>query len=1478
MFNSGSSKAPPPTNGSNTNLRMFSNQKQMSANHASLTIGRSRTISNQALRSTLNRNVGSTLIVSRKNNHFLDKPSESQFGLSRIKSNPQNDDDMKIPIVVTVWFHELRDSSEDVLVTANSIPGGFQVGQVFELLSLEEGKNKKLIFICSVNNIRKDQDDTDTIEGTKSKFQISLMSAPLQKLLDLPPRAQMVLRKISKLETVTLDLVEIFIKDVNLSRDGMWNFSSSLVDTCTYTDQRLVYLGSRVGTVKHMYKNGKSVFSGYIGKDTKIIYRSESAKLTIFIQLSREMWHFEEDGEIMFHKLVNNLFPEIFRRWRERNTHHSITIVLFTSIDLTDIPWTNLQPGERPPQRRDFFRVVVDQVNNMHWDKIMADLRLEFANFKRDTMLNLDDDGKFIIENGTLPAIKGNLLEAVNLGLTSINDRFRNTDLKHSLNHIMIITPGAGLFDVDYDLLLETSKKISSIDTSLDIICLSQPPLHVTPLFRYFKDGKVCHCVPIWCDISFYQDKLEQGFQWIPRCKIYELQMMGVMENEASDAKIPRFHPNIHDKSLLEVMDSYDANVFKPVKHIQPQEHYYDHDKQQLHKQPLRDFKIGEPKIKHDRPKFQAPVIKDANATLSLMLSNKPILQPSNGSTISIASGTVVHPVNDKSALSSLYHINKNSDDIKSPAPSIMSETAPSTIRNIETFRKSAGSPRIIKGETLFTKKEEPKPIRPSIPNERAKLPRKKSSILVEPEMDTSTGQFWIEITNPSRDTTTNVLQRSQVSRWSNIFPDKIQRKLIKWRSFQAPAALPTVTGVFPSKNQLETDYKFQIYTVFLNSDNYWELKSTHALMREMIQLRLMLGFQICYGEKVNRAEAERKPSGSAESIIKYFPTEDNYLGARIYMSLEDEIHRIFCDYNGNINVQLYRKMIPSEENKITLGQTKIKPYFPLIRTRYTDEYTLARIDAIADESQKYNWNQFDQLLAGFDDAMPEDKKEFHKMKFVVMPTDIPKTAFFSSNEKLTAEEIRVEGLLKLIRAIKTGAYKGNDKSDKTRTRRESEVLFYTGNLYDFLNEEAQNYDITGTQPALMIPESSRFNKSIKLSELAIELQNRATGLTLVDRNWHFKKHLYCFVGSEFVSWLVDSFEDIESREQAVSYGQSLMNKGLFKHVEQRHGLLDGHYFYAFEDEYADKSNRGKSTAWFGSKKFEGVASPKFNTSPRIQGQTDLQKVSSSLNVTSEASSMADSTVGRKRKKFILSRAVKFDVDPLGKSFRPEFITVHYDRVHNPEHCYHIRLQWLNTTNKFIEDSIIAWSRLCEKHGLKLVETPWKELCILPRLSPFHSFVDVKLSLNPWTDPDLADDEIFSTNKYFYHSYFLKKLGYYLDNRSTSFFLRENIDIGYSWGVPSFRYAQFIHKSGFYIAELRDNGDFFLAPNNMHLARVGSTATMVGDYESNAKAVHTDSHKIMLTFRAACQNVEFLREIFTTAKAHSKEELFSLIS
>ncbi|KAI5960303.1 IML1 [Candida pseudojiufengensis] len=1400
------------------------NQPRVSANHASLTIGSTG----------VNKRIGSTITVSRKNNHSIEKKQEQPL-------QPTIQAEEK-PIQVNLWFHEIRTTPEDILIDSNAFPGGLQPGQILELTSLEQPV-KRLVFKITQKNIR-EQNDTPELKPSDRKSQLSLMSNPFQKLLDLAPRSLVSIKKLIKLDSVAIDSMEIFIKDVNLSRDAMWQFSSSLVGGCCYTEQRLSYLNNRIGIVKYMYKNGKKIFSGYIDKETKIIYRSESAKLTVLIQLSREMWNFEENGEIMFHKLVNNLFPKIFRRWRDKGTHHSITIVLFTSIDLTDIPWTHLVPGERPPQRRDFFRVVVDQVNIMHWDRIMANLRLEFANFKRDCMLSKDEDMTYSMPGQTLPSIKGNILEAVNVGLVLLNDRFRNTDLKHSLSHFMLITPGTGLFDVDFNLLLETSRKISSIDTSLDIICLSQPPLHVTPLFRFLRDGKVCHCVPIWCDVSFYKDRSDDN-QWIPRCKIYELQMMGVMENEASDARISRLHVNT---DLNEVMDKYDESIFKPIRR---------REKIEFKNQEVEEI---------EEPKFKAPAIKDSKATLSLIFNNQTSLLPANSSTTTQSASGVVAHATEASALSKLYNINKFSEDkiSTSPTPSI----APST-RLIESYRKDSGSPRIIKGETLFTRKQ-PDERRKSSEKYRDKLPS-----LTEPVKDLPYSNFWIEICNPSREITNNILQKAPISRWSNLFPVKIQRKLIKWRSFQAPASLPTATGVFPTQQQLQKDYTFQNYSVYLNSENYLELKSSADLMREMIQLRLMLGFQICYGDRVYKAELERKPSGNADSIIKYFPKD--YLGSIIYLSLDDEIHRIHCDYNGNLNVQLYRKTEESENDpkKITLGQRKPQPYFPLIRTRYADEYTPAQVDAIAAQPQKYNWNQFDQLLAGFDDAMPEDKKEFHKMKFVVMPAEIPKNAYYLSNEHLNAEEIRVEGLRKLIAVIE----KGKSKSLKTSNERYSDVIFYTGNLYDFLTQEAENFDITGNQPTLMIPENLRFNKNIKLQELAIELQNTETGLNLTDRTWHFKIHLQCFIGTELVTWLVDCFEDIDTREEATIYGQSLMNKGLFKHVESRHGFIDGYYFYEFEEEYFEKIDKPNKNSWF---KKDGSITPKSNTSPKIQPglENGLSKITSSQNLSTISES---SSVERKRKKFILSRSIKFDVDPLKKSYRPELITVHFDRVHNPEHCYHIRIQWLNTTNKFVEDTITAWSRLCQRHGLKLVETPWKELCAIPKLSPFHSFVEVKLNLNPWYDEEFNDSKILNSNKYYYHLYFLKKLNFLLDNRATSFFSKDNIDITYSWGKPSFQYAQFIHKTGFYIVELRDNGDFFLAPNNMHVTRINSSISPIGgggggDYESNTRALHLDSQKIMLNFRAACQNEEFLIEVFRDAKYSWKEKFISQIN
>lgn len=1375
------------------------NSNSMNAHQADLIIG-SRPQRDTLKNNHILFNSSNTITIGRRKEE--DVRSDKRASLLSAGSISDIGNEMKSAeaLQLTVWFHELRTSEEDIMLDPTAFPGA-QIGDVYELepfLKLE-----KLYFSINPQNWK------ENIEQTKSKIQISLLANPLQAALDIPPRSLVQVKKVLNINDAEADSIEVYFKDINLARDSMWHLSSQLVNTCAYSNKRFSFLNSRSGIIKHIYKNGKKVFSGYISQDTKIVFRSESAKLVFLIQLSREMWHFEENGEIMFHKLVNSIFPKLFKRYRDNNTHHSVTIVLFTSVDLTDIDWLSFAPGERPNTRRDYFRVVVDQVHCFHWDKIMANLRIEFANFKRDIMLKKENN-YYAMEGETLPSVKGNILEALNLGISLVSDRFRDTDLKHTLNHFILITPGTGIFEVDYNLMLETSKKMTSIDSALDIFSLSQPPLHIVPLFCYKVNGKLSHCIPTWCDISFYQKIKSISNQWIPRCKIYELQMMGVMASEVNEYEIERFEVLGNSKSALEAMDKHDNILFQLVETTKQHKEYNQANK--------------------DVQKFRSSSPKDTNATLSLIWNNRVSLPHTStaktdiSTTISSASGTVANT--DTTALSSLYFLNKSADD-KTISKSKSIQSLPLT-RPFHTPEKKI-VPRKLAKENL-EENEPRKPISKKVNPE--KEPEDKLNLL------------WSTIDNPSRQYKIDNSMYLEYSRWKDVFPLTVKRKAFKWRSLLSPSALPITTEIFPTTSQLETNYTFQIYTVFLNSENQLEIESSTDLMREMIQLRLLLGFQICFGEQVKKVESERVSSGNVEKLLKYFPKDNTCLGARIFMTHNDEIHRIFCDYNGNINVQLYRKIIKQEKNTILLG--RVNQYSPLIRTRYADEYTDSSIDYQNSKPKEYNWNQFDQLIAGFDDAMPNKSKDFHKMKFVVLPADIPKNAYFVNNESLSDEEIRVEGLRKLISMIEREKYT-REKKNKKKEEILPEISFYTGNLYDFLNEQAADYDLTGNQSGLMLRNNIILNRSIKLLLLAQELQNPNTGLKLVDRTWHFKTHLQCFLGNELVSWLIECFEDIYDREEATVYGQGLMDKGLFRHVEARHGFLDGYYFYEFEDEYADKSYKGEKSSWFSMKK---------STENSSKNNSDTESVSSPVTYNPEA----DNESSRSMKTFNLSRAVKYNVDPLKKSFRPEIVTVHYDCVHNPEHCYHIRLQWLNTTTKFIDDTISNWSRLLERHGLKLIETPWQELCTIPKLNPFHSFVDLSLSLNPWTDPEFLGSKIFTQNRYFYHLYLLKKSDFLLDNRTTVFFKKSNIDITYSWGLPTFQYAQFIHKTGFYIVELRDNGGFFMSPNNIHIARI------------NLLTRDSDPQKVMLNFRSACKNESLLRDIFREAQNNWREE------
>ena len=91
-----------------------------------------------------------------------------------------------------------------------------------------------------------------------------------------------------------------------------------------------VDLGQLRCQVNEMWSQGYRVSSGVISSDTKIVFRSPTAMVYLFIQMSSEMWQFDVHGELYFEKAVDGFLSEMFRRWQRSGSSHEVTIVLFS--------------------------------------------------------------------------------------------------------------------------------------------------------------------------------------------------------------------------------------------------------------------------------------------------------------------------------------------------------------------------------------------------------------------------------------------------------------------------------------------------------------------------------------------------------------------------------------------------------------------------------------------------------------------------------------------------------------------------------------------------------------------------------------------------------------------------------------------------------------------------------------------------------------------------------------------------------------------------------------------------------------------------------------------------------------------------------------------------------------------------------------------------------------------------------------------
>lgn len=765
----------------------------------------------------------------------------------------------------------------------------------------------------------------------------------------------------------------------------------------------------------------------------------------------------------------------------------------------------------------------------------------------------------------------------------------------------------------------------------------------------------------------------------------------------------------------------------------------------------------------------------------------------------------------------------------------------------------------------------------------------------------------WVQVLNPSRKTPPNAV--NQFRRWHHVFPKPIKISTVKWKSLCSPAALPLTTEHFPTAEQLRDEYQENPYVICQNEVDELEEgagSNREELVRAMIGQRLAQGFQIVVGNQVIEATAGR---GGDTNI--YQPHYMVKAGSSCFMSLGSQIHQLICDEEYNVEVKRYvRKPMTTA---VRVGTRSSDEYISYIKTIMSDEFLPVRA-SLKLPIQEYNWNYVDQYIGGYEETLSEQLR-YWRARFVLIPNDPPESARRGHSNaqgsgELNDEEIRLEGIRRLTQVFQRNRYIPPEERQYERFGRRRgkekdplQILYKTVDPSVVVAQELESLPPTennlNMRRSQLLSNEQFDKKTLDMPAIAQELQG-PRGVKLENRRWHLRYHSSCFVGEEMVTWILENFRDVETRQEAEEIGLRLFKGGLFQHVDKRHEFRDGNFFYRIAEQYVIHQPRptSKGSSWFGT--FNSKSIPPTPSTTKDEMSSPLRSRSSTM-LTDESSESSMSgfrtpiAVPKRKAEVELSKVMKYDVDPSKKSYRKELINLHYDRLHNPDNCYHIRIDWMNTTAKLIEDSLTSWARTVDRYGLRLVEAPIDEVSTIPKRNPFRSPYTVKFYVPPPPAPSTihqyaqpispaVENMEMSTiltplppptphqeklDPHFYHKAALKKFQFVLDTESARNFPAD-VNVKYSWGKPSYRWSQYIHRSGVLFCQITDEGLFLLVANRLCTVRTGRGGSAVTMYPSGTGVDAIDPETIKDEFDAFCKDAEGLKKFYGTVATGEK--------
>ncbi|XP_017781938.1 PREDICTED: DEP domain-containing protein 5 isoform X2 [Nicrophorus vespilloides] len=936
--------------------------------------------------------------------------------------------------------HQKAFSSEDVVMNLCYYEHAKE-GDTVEIYDAEENNPRLLLQIKEAQTVAK---DTISVEQT------------IANAFGLRPFQQVNVEIVNPAD-VALDSIELTFKDQYMGRSEMWRLKNSLTNTCVYINKKIEFCGGTVRCqVYEMWSVGDRVACGVITDDTKVVFRSSTSMVYLFLQMSSEMWQFDIHGDLYFEKAVNGFLADLFTKWKKNGSNHEVTIVLFSRTFyeakyLEEFPLHMrecLQKDYKGRYYEDFYRVAVQNERYDDCSGILEQLRRLFSEYLKMVLDYHSRPGLKIPAATNSTAAQGNFLEVLNMSLNVFEKHYLDRSFDRTGQLSVVVTPGVGVFEVDRELTNITKQRIIDNGVGSDLVCVGEQPLHAVPLLKFHNKDTYLnvpddYSMPHWINLSFYSTNKKVAYSnFIPRIKIPPM-------TECRGKELPKANLRPDEEYIHNTFfdyDAYDAQVFLSPAHLAHEIGY----SKSTSRYKRTSGKLLDPKdIKGQRRKMSDPDIQHVSSDSSSQRS-QPIAIPPAASPVSPHEEKTWTGcgANDRELSPPMRMVvgSEGSPPLESRA--LINPFDPSHVTIKLTSNRRRWTHIFPKGPTGMliqqhhyqaaqTYADLKYPVGAS--SEKAPvLARSLSSAALQEyckkRIGASANSQSSNVSTKNPKSLTLLWGATGEQEWTPALTTAVNDILIgvDWKSLTIPACLPITTDYFPDKRALQIDYVVSLYHLLpddVNADYaqkraiYKKPLTTPEVFVELISQRLAQGFQLIMlpaGMEKNGNGMLQNGSNTGSLVRKRTTNAEAEQTKTYFLSIGRLFHKISLTGNS-ITVTRYRPRHPYPGFNY---QYRYRFHAPLHDT-YEESYATFTTEKL----EHYNWNYLDHYICtrGDTDFVFVDALKYWRFRIYLLPLNNAATKRIIDGNKhcdiyaipsATDHQQMVDGFMKFIETI----------------------------------------------------------------------------------------------------------------------------------------------------------------------------------------------------------------------------------------------------------------------------------------------------------------------------------------------------------------------------------------------------------------------------------------------------------------------------